>query len=75
MGNSGEGSEEGAVYQEMMDCDRSLGSEEALAQHRRDSPAQAPSCGSCNRSFHSGKTMDQYCETRPRSVVLIWSVG
>jgi hypothetical protein len=45
MGNSSEGSEEGAVYQEMMDCNRSFSNEEALEQHRRDSPAHDPYLG------------------------------
>ena len=45
-------------------CHRSFGSQEALDQHARDSPAHALTydCGLCNRSFNSQGALDQHVQ-------------
>jgi heat shock protein HspQ len=48
-------------------CDRSFASEEALAQHLRDSPVHAPSfdCDTCDRSFASEEALAQHLRDSP----------
>jgi hypothetical protein len=48
-------------------CNRSFGSQGALDQHLRDSPAHAPSydCEPCNRSFGSQDALDQHLRDSP----------
>lgn len=48
-------------------CNHSFGSQEALDQHLRDSPAHALSyeCELCNRSFGSQKALDQHLRDSP----------
>jgi hypothetical protein len=45
-----------------MPCNRRFGSEEALQQHLRDSPAHAPSfdCDDCVRAFDSEEALQQH---------------
>jgi hypothetical protein len=48
-------------------CDRSYGSEKALKQHLRDSPAHPVTfdCNDCNRSFGSEKALEQHLRDSP----------
>ncbi len=48
-------------------CDRSFGSQDALNQHLRDSPAHALSCncGPCDRSFGSQDALNQHLRDSP----------
>ena len=52
-------------------CDRSYGSEEALEQHRRDSPAHAVTfdCDDCSRSFNSEEALEQHRRDSPAHAV------
>jgi hypothetical protein len=48
-------------------CERSFGSQEALDQHLRDSPAHAPSyeCELCNRSLSSQEALNEHLQDSP----------
>jgi len=52
-------------------CDRTFGSDEALQQHVRDSPAHAPcfDCEACDRSFGSERVLEQALSFNLRSVL------
>ena len=46
-------------------CDRSFRTEEALDQHRRDSPAHTHDCEECNRTFNTEEALEQHLRDSP----------
>jgi uncharacterized protein YlaI len=49
-------------------CDQSFGSDEALQQHKRDSPAHDFDCKTCDRYFSSGTALQQHLRDSPAHV-------
>lgn len=48
-------------------CDQSFGSDKALQQHKRDSPAHVPFCDDCDRSSDSREALEQHIRDSPTS--------
>lgn len=46
-------------------CDRTFASDEALLQHKRDSPAHGYDCTSCERHFGSDTALQQHLKGSP----------